>query len=177
MENRIGFGLRLGAFLIDLVLIAVITFILTTVLGIGGMAAGAAAGGSDDFGALAGATTGFLAGIMAAMLMASIISAVWFLLEGLVGFTIGKLIVGIQIGNDDGTKAGTGKLLLRYAIKNISFLLGIIATLTSVMAIRTLGNILGLVVFIGLFFVLGAKKQAFQDMIAKTAVYKRSAIK
>ncbi len=177
MENRTGFGPRLGAFLLDLVLIVIITIILSAVFSIGGMAAGAAAGAGDEFNQMAGATTGFMAGILAAMVVSYIVAAVWMLLEGFTGYTIGKLIVGIRIGNDDGTKAGTGKLLLRYAIKNSAFLLGILAVITSVGAIKIFGNVLGLIVIIGCFFVLGAKKQAFHDMIAKTAVYKKSVLK
>ncbi len=178
MENRTGFGPRLGAYLLDLVLIIVISVILIFGLGLKGMATGAMAAGTDDAAAMvAGAATGFLGSLMASMIIIYIIAAAWYLLEGLTGFTIGKLIVGIQIGNSDGTKAGIGKLLLRYIIKNIYYLLSFLALLAGISFLRTLGGILALVILIGCFFVLGAKKQAFHDMIAKTAVYKRSELK
>ena len=41
----------------------------------------------------------------------------------------------------------------------------------------TVGQVWGLVIFIGCFFVLGAKRQAIHDLIAKTAVFKKSDIK
>ncbi len=178
MENRTGFGPRLGAYLLDLVLVGIISAILAPIIGFGGAAAGASMGSaSGDFEAATGAATGFLGGLMAAMAAVYVIGVVWFLLEGLTGFTIGKLIVGIRIGNDDGTKAGIGKLMLRYVIKNISFLFGMLAFASGVRFLNNLGSLLGLIIFIGCFFVLGAKKQAFHDMIAKTAVYKKSVLK
>lgn len=179
MENRIGFGPRLGTYLLDIVLVGIITTIVVTVFGVSGAAlGGAAAAGSEDAAASAlGMAGGFLGGLMASLVVVYIVSLVWFLLEGFTGYTVGKLIVGIQIGNDDGTKAGVGKLLSRYVIKNISSVLGTLALLTGVEFLGTLGSILGFIIFIGFFFVLGSRKQAFHDMIAKTAVYKRSELK
>jgi uncharacterized RDD family membrane protein YckC len=179
MENRIGFGPRLGAYLLDFIMVGIITAIVVTVFGVSGAAlGGAATAGSEDASAAAlGMAGGFLGGIMASVIVVYVVALVWFLLEGFTGYTVGKLIVGIQIGNDDGTKAGVGKLLLRYAIKNISSVLGTLALLTGINALSTLGGILGLIIFIGFFFVLGARKQGFHDMIAKTAVYKRSELK
>ena len=177
MENRIGFGPRLGAFLLDVLLIAVISVILIVVFGVGGASAGAAAGPEDEMDAAIGAIGGFMGGIMASLIVIYIVGAVWYLLEGLIGATIGKMIVGIKIGKDDGTKAGTGKLLLRYALKNISYLMGILALITGASVINTLGGLAGLVIFIGCFLVLGAKKQAIHDMLAKTAVYKKANLK
>jgi hypothetical protein len=43
--------------------------------------------------------------------------------------------------------------------------------------LATLGNLAGLIFFVGCFFTLGMKRQAFHDMIAKTAVYPKGAIK
>jgi hypothetical protein len=43
--------------------------------------------------------------------------------------------------------------------------------------LATLGNLGGLVIFVGCFFVLGMKRQAFHDMIMGTAVYPKGAIK
>ncbi|MFW5657587.1 MAG: RDD family protein [Bacteroidota bacterium] len=177
MENRIGFGPRLGAVLIDFVLIAVLSAIIATVFGVSGMAAGASSTSGDSADMATGMAAGFLDGIMASTIVMYIVSLVWYLLEGLVGYTVGKLIVGIQIGNEDGTHAGIGKLMPRYLIKNIASVFGILAMLTGVALFRQLGGILGLVIFIGFFFVLGTRKQGFHDMIAKTAVFRRSELK
>ena len=121
-----------------------------------------------------GGLFGAIAGIIVA---AYLIFVVYFLLEGLTGYTLGKLILGIRIANDDGTKAGVGKLLYRYLVKNSGYVLALVALFTGVHALATLGNVAGLIIFVGCFFTLGVKKQAFHDMIAKTAVYNKTAIK
>lgn len=85
--------------------------------------------------------------------------------------------MGIRIANDDGTAAGVGKLLFRYLVKNSSSVLKMLALFTTVQLLGMLGNLAGLVIFVGCFFTLGVKRQAIHDMIAKTAVYPKGAIK
>jgi uncharacterized RDD family membrane protein YckC len=55
--------------------------------------------------------------------------------------------------------------------------LAILALFSGIHVLATLGSLAGLIIFVGCFFTLGVKKQAFHDMIAKTAVYKKTAIK
>jgi len=175
VENRIGFGMRLGAFLIDCVLVAIVAFLGgSTIGGMLGASAGAAMSSGDAdpmkgmaMGGIVGAFIGTLVGL-------AVVSVIYNLLEGFTGWTIGKLLLGIQIGNQSGTRASMGQLLGRYALKNCNFLLTFLAVLTGVSLLRTLGVLGGLAIFIGCFFVIGAAHQAFHDMIAKTAVYKRS---
>ncbi|MFO7655905.1 MAG: RDD family protein [Bacteroidales bacterium] len=174
MENRIGFGPRLGAYLLDFVLIAIVNVILVSVFGIGALKDTAMGLESTDYSA---AATGMMGKLMAGLVVTYTVTAIWFLLEAFTGFTVGKLILGIQIGSDNGTKADVGKLIVRYLLKNIASLMGLLAILTGVSIFSTLGGILGLVIFIGCFIVLGEKKQAIHDMLAKTAVYKISALK
>lgn len=175
MENRIGFGKRLGAFLIDVVIVWIVAFLGgSTIGGLLGAGAGAAmSGGGDD--AMKGMAMGGMFGAVAGILVAAaLVGTVYFLVEGFTGWTLGKLILGIQIGNENGTKASLGQLLLRYALKNCNFLLTILAALTGLALLRTLGTLGGLAIFIGYFFVLTSNKQGFHDMIAKTAVYPRA---
>jgi len=174
MENRVGFGKRLGALLIDAVLVCIVSLLVVYLLvglTIGGMPVAAA------FGAIFGALVlTMLVGAVHMML----VGAVYFLVEGFTGWTLGKLILGIQVANPDGTRAGVGTLLTRYALKNINFLLGVLLFfdyVTSVALFRTLRGLLGLLIFVGCFFVLGSARQAFHDMIAKTAVYPRNLVR
>jgi uncharacterized RDD family membrane protein YckC len=171
MENRIGFGKRLGALLIDAVLVCIVSLLVVSLLvgpTIGGMLGAAASGAIFDALALT-----MLVGAVHMML----VGAVYFLVEGFTGWTLGKLILGIQVANADGTRAGVGTLLTRYALKNINFLLGVLAFFTGVALFRTLRGLLGLVIFVGCFFVLGSARQGFHDMIAKTAVYPRKQVR
>ena len=175
MENRIGFGRRFGAYAIDLFFIMGIGFILSSL-------------SSDffenfvDFSKMSEAQLdqmdsmyGNFSDIMLTLsVSATLASFVYNLVEGFLGYTVGKLMLGIQIGNQDGTPAESGTLMLRFAIKNISTLVGLIGLVIMVSMVSTIGSVLGFVIVIGCFFVLGEKKLAFQDMLAKTAVFRKT---
>jgi uncharacterized RDD family membrane protein YckC len=185
MEQRIGFGKRLGALCLDAVLVLVLSVVGGSTIGgmLGGYtgaaalgAAGAAAGG-DTTAAAAAVLGGAFGAIAGFFIAASLIGTVYFLIEGFTGYTLGKLMLGIRIANEDGTAAGVPKLLLRYAVKNCNLLLSLAGLLSGTYALVTLGRIGGLIIFVGCFFTLGVKRQAFHDMIAKTAVFPKGMIK
>jgi len=169
-SSRIGFGSRLGAAIID----AILAIVLGMGLGaVGGAALGGMMGAGDgggDLGMGLGAIGGFLAGAMVGM---PLVYVVFILMEAFMGQTPGKMILGIKIKNQDGSNAGTGTLLIRALLKNINWVMTILFALTSVAILATLGQYMGFAIFIGCFFVLGAKKQGFHDMIGKTAVFKK----
>lgn len=183
MEQRVGFGPRLGALLLDSVIVCVLAFVGgSTIGGMLGLTAGAALGGAmstgaDSLAAGMAAVGGMLGGIFAFIIAAAVIGIVYFLIEGFTGYTLGKLMLGIRVANEDGTKAAVGKLLFRFALKNINFICTVLGALSGVTALITLGRLGGLAIFVGCFFTLGMKKQALHDMIAKTAVYPKGAIK
>jgi len=177
MENRVGFGKRLGALILDIIVISIVGYIIASFV-LKDMIADALATAESVAGdpdavveAAAGMMGGIMDGIMAAMAAYSVAYLLIFLMEGLVGYSPGKLMLGIRIGTADGKKAGIDKLMIRYAIKNANSILGVIAFMTGMLLLTTIGNIAGLIWFIGCFFVLGASKQGLHDMIAKTAVY------
>ena len=172
MENRIGFGKRFLAVLIDGVLCGVLA-----VFGggaIGGMLGVAATPATSSSAVTSEQMSSMISGAMTgAFLGFLVIAVVYSLLEGFTGWTLGKLIVGIQIGNQDGTRASVGQLLMRWALKNSNGILTILALLTGVALLKTVGTLAGLAIFIGFFFIFASSKQGFHDMIAKTAVYPR----
>jgi uncharacterized RDD family membrane protein YckC len=183
MEQRVGFGPRLGAWLLDIVIVGVLAFLGGgTIAGMLGVTAGAALGGAmatqaDSAAAAMAAVGGLLAGIFAWAIAAAVIGCIYFLIEGFTGYTLGKLLLGIRVASDDGSAAPVGKLLTRFAIKNSGTILTLASGLAGIAALRTLGNVAGLIIFVGCFFTLGMKKQAFHDMLAHTAVYPKAAIR
>lgn len=98
-------------------------------------------------------------------------------LEALYGASLGKLALGIRIGDASGTKAKIWKLLERYAIKNIALIFSIFASILGVKVISQIGGVLGVVVLIGCLAIFGKTKQALHDMLVKTAVYKNRDLK
>lgn len=182
MEQRIGFGKRLGALVLDCILVGILSW--AGALTFGGMLASLAGTATlngmtsgDQSAASAAAAMGLFGAIAGMVIALALIWAVYFLIEGFTGYTLGKLILGIRIANEDGSAAGLGTLLGRYAVKNCNFLLAVIALLTGVHVLLTLGRLGGLIVFVGCFFALGTKKQALHDMIMHTAVYPKGLIK
>jgi uncharacterized RDD family membrane protein YckC len=182
MEQRIGFGPRLGALLIDLVLVV----ILAVVLGgfIGGMFGAAAGGGGAALSTGTGsdaqsaaAMGGVIGAVLGMAIAGTLIGCVYSLLEGFTGYTLGKLMLGMRIASADGTQAPVSKLLLRWAVKNNKFLLSVVAIATGVRFLATLGNLGALVIFIGCFLALGASKQALHDRICDTAVWPKKLVR
>ena len=171
--DRIGFGTRLGAFIIDAIIICIIAFILGMMGlaggGILGAATGAAVGNSAE-GALGGGIVGAIMGFVAGAVIASF---VYSLLEAFTGLTIGKILLGIRVKNQDGTVGNTGLYLKRWAIKNISTLCSVAALITSMDFLSSIGSLCGLIIFIGFFLALRDNKQTLHDQLAKTAVFRK----
>jgi uncharacterized RDD family membrane protein YckC len=173
--ERQGFGIRLGAMLIDAVLLCILIAVLAPLLGglLGGMIGASAAGGDDTTAALGG----FMGAIAGMLIVAPIVVIAYYLMEALIGATPGKMMLGIKIASEDGTAAPVSKLFMRWVIKSAGNILSILGLLAGVAFLGTLGTIAGLVIFIGCFMVLGEKRQAIHDMLGKTAVFKKSDIR
>ncbi|MGH7645432.1 MAG: RDD family protein [Gemmatimonadales bacterium] len=179
MEQRVGFGKRLGAFLLDCVIVWGLAWLLGGTIGglIGGrLGTMAAPGMTEADPATAAMAAGMMGAIMGTIAAMALIGTVYFLVEGFTGYTLGKLLLGIRVASADGRQAPISQLLTRFALKNINFLCTMLALLTGVALLRTIGGLMGLAIFVGCFFVLGASRQALHDMIAKTAVYPKDKI-
>ena len=177
---RAGFGRRFAATLIDLVIYASISFMLLLKTGyikaIQDMWTQLAENPSDQ--EAASALTKELFDVhKSSLILAQLIPILYFSLELLIAASIGKLILGLVIGNDDQTKAEFGSLLTRYLIKNLSSFVIIVGIFTSVTFLHsTLPFLINIALLIGFFFILNHKRQAFHDMFSKTAIYKKEDI-
>jgi uncharacterized RDD family membrane protein YckC len=180
IESRVGFGLRFAAILVDIVLMIVGGVVIGAVFGgvLGGIFGNflgpiEGAGGEQLSGAQAGGALGIIFGAIIGVL---VFGPLYALLEGFTGATIGKMLIGIKIGDADGTKAGIGKLLLRYIIKNIAFVSSVVAAIIGIELIQKIGGILGIVWFFGCFLALTSARQGLHDIIIKTAVYPKKVL-
>lgn len=168
-SNRIGFGPRLGAALLDIVFI-ILMLVPISLLGLGaGLAAALgleAAGGSEEAEALA--LIGMGAGAIATALIAGVVALAYTLIEAFTGASPGKRVMGLQVAREDGSQGDIQLYLLRWALKNSGSLLQFVLPLIS--------SLVSLVFFFGCFAALGDKRQALHDILGKTAVYKKSDI-
>lgn len=172
MADRIGFGKRFGAYLIDSVITLLGGSILGSILGgMMGAAGGAAigAGGAEMEGAAA--LGGIVGMVVGASLGIGVVGFILFLWEGITGAAAGKLLLGIKIKNADGATAPAGQLIGRSAVKYSGSLLTLVGAIISSTTIGALGMIAGILIFFGCFCVFGQGKQALHDLIVKTAVY------
>lgn len=172
MDRRIGFSPRLGALLIDLVLAGGGALVLGPLLG--GLIGVAVSQGTSQPDPLA---SGLLGAIMGSLLVAGPFFTLYFFLEAFTGFTLGKLLLGQRVRAQDGQPAPIPRLLLRCACKHPALLLGLLASLSGLDALGTLGRVLGALAFLGCFAALGGTRLALHDLIARTAVYPKEAAK
>ncbi len=173
-KERIGFGTRLGAWCVDTVFTLVIGISVGFIIGLvfGGVLGNVFLKGSIDIvnGEVAMADKLLLGSILGIL----ILGFFNFCLEGFKGVSIGKMMLGICIGRADGTKATSSELWLRVLIKNIASVCAILSLILHASFIQSIGSLLGLIVFCGCFAVLGQSRQALHDMIAHTAVFKKT---
>ena len=179
MTERVGFGKRLWAFIIDVIAGSIGGMILGAVFGglLGGAVAAEAGAASGEAGAaeVAGALGGVFgafAGAIVGIAFAGVIIAVW---EACTGAAIGKMALGIKIKSADGSPASFGKRLVRSLFKYNAQVLGVLTVLTGIEALESVGNIGMFVMAIGCLLVLGGEKQALHDKLAGTAVYPKDA--
>jgi len=155
--NRVGFGPRLGAFLIDVVIVIVISTII---------------------GWFSGSFSRPTSGMMApstGSIVAWIFGLAYWLIEGLTGASPGKRILKLIIRNQNGGPADQNTLLKRYVLKSSATILMLLGNITTLGFIIGLSYLVGLAVFVGCFLVLGQKRQALHDILAGTAVFPAAA--
>lgn len=164
VEKRVGFGPRFGAMILDGVIAGII-----------GYAIAAAGIGATD--ATATDAEGALTGLMATLGAIYVAMIIYMLIEGIKGASPGKMVLGLQIANQDGSKGDISLFMKRWAIKNVGYIFGALAVLTGVLALATVGQIGSLIIFVGMFMVFSTKKLTLHDTIAKTAVFRKEDVK
>jgi uncharacterized RDD family membrane protein YckC len=178
-DERVGFGRRFGAYVLDLIIALVIggfiassigedlaqTFFATE-LGEADSALAMFADSDIDMEAFMLKTFGYSAA-------ASLMMVIFFILEGALGQSPGKMLLQIVNTNTAGTKLDASQLWIRAALKYGNTLLSLIGGIAGIAVIGSIGSLWGLVIFIGFFFAFGDKRQTIHDMIAKTVVSRK----
>ncbi len=95
------------------------------------------------------------------------------LIEMTTGSSIGKKILGIQIGNIDGTRTDIGHYLGRTILKNFQLVFAIPNLILMIGFLDVMTYMASIIFFIGCFFVLGEARQSFHDMLSKTAIFRK----
>ncbi len=172
---RATFGIRFAAFAIDFFIIFIITSLLGYLLGYYSefIEKGFSAFMNPQFSKEIGKN---LAPINL------VITIIYIAIEVSMATSIGKMILGLKIGSFNREEAEISQLIIRTSLKHFSIIFMIIPlvikemTASSEMVIGYLNSAYGILFFISCLFAFGMKRQTVHDMIAKTAVYKKSNI-
>lgn len=184
---RATFGIRLGAYLLDylyLILLAVLVAgMLQPLLADFANALlerQAAAMNQEEYDALMEALNSEMGGFVRYFMVVGIVlyplGVLYYLLEALRGVSLGKMSLGLVIRAENGQAAAAQQLGVRYLLKVLPFVLNtlVLAAINLEEPLNAVSGIYGFAFFVGCFFVLGAKRQAFHDSLAKVAVYKKA---
>lgn len=166
---RVGFGRRLGAYLLDTLFFSLLFAIVMVVTGMLNEMMELVNSAGEDMTLYINELMNYTATRFLPLSVA--VTLVYYSLEVIFARSLGKMVLGIIIGDANKKYATIPQLLLRLAIKEINIIFSLLVLITSLDFFGTIGSILSFVVFIGCFFVLGQRKQAFHDMLARTAVY------
>jgi uncharacterized RDD family membrane protein YckC len=164
-DERIGFGRRLGAFVLDAIFGSILGFVVAGAVGVGGPAPEVAEGADP--------AQAFLEALEGGGGWMAVIGLLYAMIEGVTGASPGKMILGIHIRLADATPAGLGQLIPRTLIKSVSNVVSLISGAVAVVAITYVGMVASLIVLVGCFLALSESKQALHDRILNTAVYNK----
>jgi uncharacterized RDD family membrane protein YckC len=176
---RVGFGTRLGAAIIDWIIVNIITIFIMYLTGFFDVIMGMVneiAEHSNNIEFITEQIEQFSLENISFFVLIYLINLVYYFLEVMIGASVGKMILHIQIAKADRTAGTFKELLNRYLIKHSDTIFNLLATLTFISILDLLSFLAFVVIFIGCFFVLGDQRQALHDMIAKTAVYYKDQI-
>lgn len=184
LAQRVGFGKRFLALLIDGFILYMLQYLITM---FGGLQTAqvrlaehiseAASHGGGDINKVLAATQSLTAQMQVdfywTFVSIQLVILLYLSLEMMVGATLGKLILGIQIGTKDGHHAPTKILVKRFLIKESYTVFALLSAVTLWKPMYYLGIAAGIVIVFGCFLVFTSRKIAFHDLIAGTAVYSR----
>lgn len=183
-DRRVGFGPRLGAWLLDQIGLWITTTIIVFI--VQAIQLPQTAFMAESLKELLaqlkamGLPRDVLKDIMpyiVPMIYAGLISPiVYWTIEARSGASPGKRILKLRIGREDGAIAQPSVILMRTIIKLSDRILKLIVLIPvpDIIArgVNSASSLVELVLIIGCLVVLSAKKQALHDMIAHTAIFR-----
>ncbi len=159
--ERTGFGRRVGAFVLDVILILIVTSIANSLTG-----EKAAIDPSDPH--YLSVLTRIMAGV--GLYVASI-QLLYCLIEGLTGASPGKMFLRMRIRDASGAPASIGTLILRMAVKHVQIVATFLVVLTGSQLLAVVGLAGGVIVFFGCLLAMSPAGQALHDKLVQTAVF------
>lgn len=172
---RAQFGIRFAAYIIDVMLIFIVSLIIGYFLGYNNeiITKGYTAFMDPQF------SKGFSKNIAPISL---ILTIVYVAMEIGMATSFGKMILGLQIASHTREDADTNQLIIRTSLKHFSIIFVAIPLFikdiptSTELILSSLNSIYALLFTVSCLFAFGIKRQALHDILAKTAIYKKSNI-
>jgi uncharacterized RDD family membrane protein YckC len=183
--QRVGFGKRLLAFIIDGlttgVLSAVMAFstgtLFTELIPISDSKMADIEESVTMLSGLLGVSASELSDmfimIQTASVLGMIISVAYSMIELFTGRSPGKMVMNIEIKGAYGEPGSLNRWFPRWLVKESASLMSLLGLITAIGVFDWVSNVAGFAIFIGCLMVLGQKRQALHDMVAGTAVFER----
>ncbi len=176
---RVGFGKRLGAFVLDFIFLAIISFVIMIMTGVFdelmSMVEKISHDGTFDLSFMQNIEEDYPA-LKTTVLWSTVTGLLYWSLEGLTGSSPAKHILGLMVASENRTKASPQQLWSRFVYKNLNIIFSLLYLFSATSAFEILSSLLGFVFFVGCFLVLSVKRQGFHDMLSKTAVFHKDVI-
>jgi uncharacterized RDD family membrane protein YckC len=173
-EARVGFWPRLGAYFIDFVLLWILAALAAkTVAGLfpeiiaNKVAEAAAKAGGKPL-------PPFVTWLTASSLAIAVLAPIYGLVEGLLGASPGKFVLGLRVVTESNNQAGQPLLLARYGVKHVTSVFQLLALFLGIKAIEHAATVVGVVFIVGCFLAFGQARQALHDKIVGTAILRKS---
>lgn len=160
---RKGFGIRLGAILIDGVILFVLRWILLIPF-----APKINVTSATSLEEIVNQAVKYAA--RAALIM-GVIGIAYSLMEVFQAATPGKMALKLKITNADGTPAPRDRLVKRWAIKNCYLFAQLLFGITGIMLFNWIGTLAALFVLVSCLMALRDTRLALHDDLAGTAVF------
>lgn len=183
-EIRVGFGRRLGAWLLDYLIVGSISLLIAVVISNSESVNNFIQPllkevqqtqeqfsiGSQNRADLEiiGVVTQI---IVVVTVVVTLLNFLVSLMEIFIAASPGKLILGIQFATSDGMRAGLKALSIRWAIKHCSTIYVLLLWSVGVFSSGWIGALLSFFTFVSCLIVLGSEKLALHDRFSGTAVF------
>jgi uncharacterized RDD family membrane protein YckC len=171
--ERVGFGPRFAALIIDSFIVGGFFFVLFLM-----------GWGAESFEELGLSTSDDQVGLANMELIMELVteyiiylSVIYGLIEGVTGAGPGKRILGLQIAREDGIAGETNLFLKRWVVKDSSNFIAILSIWAASDMLDTISVGVGLVITLGMFLIFTNEKQCLHDKLVRTAVYKKIDLK
>lgn len=159
--ERAGFGRRVRAFALDVILILIVTSVANFLTG--------ERDATDPSGPhYLSDPTRLMAGV--GLYVASI-QLLYCLIEGVTGASPGKMILRMRIRDASGAPASIGTLVLRMVVKHVKVVATFLVVLTGSQLLAVVGLAGGVIVFFGCLLAMSPARQALHDKLVQTAVF------